>query len=81
MSIYYPDALEEKSVPRTVTYGDEDVMLYALGLGMGRDPMDERELQFVSRRISRLCPRSPPCWRTVGERPLGDARQQVLAFG
>lgn len=28
-------------------YTDRDVMLYALGLGFGRDPMDETELRFV----------------------------------
>jgi acyl dehydratase len=28
-------------------YGEKDVMLYALGVGMGRDPLDEKELPFV----------------------------------
>jgi acyl dehydratase len=29
------------------SYGDRESMLYALGVGMGRDPLDERELPFV----------------------------------
>jgi acyl dehydratase len=29
-------------------YADRDVMLYAYGIGMGADPMDERELAFVN---------------------------------
>jgi acyl dehydratase len=47
MPIYYPDILDQKSAPRTFSYGDKDVMLYALGIGLGADPMDEKELAFV----------------------------------
>ncbi|MBV9993592.1 MAG: MaoC family dehydratase N-terminal domain-containing protein [Caulobacteraceae bacterium] len=47
MPIYYPDILEQKTEPRTFSYGDKDVMLYALGIGMGADPLDEKELPFV----------------------------------
>jgi acyl dehydratase len=45
--IYYPDILDQRSEPRVFSYGDKDLMLYALGVGMGADPMDERELAFV----------------------------------
>jgi len=34
--------------PVTATWSDREVMLYALGIGMGEDPMDERELAFVN---------------------------------
>ena len=37
MPIYYPDILDQRTPARTFTYGDKDVMLYALGVGMGRD--------------------------------------------
>jgi hypothetical protein len=47
MPIYYPDILEQGTKPRTFSYGDKDVMLYALGIGLGADPMDETELAFV----------------------------------
>lgn len=32
------------------SFTDRDVMLYALGLGFGRDPMDEAELPFVTEK-------------------------------
>ena len=56
MPIYYPDILEQKTEPRTFSYGDKDVMLYALGIGMGRDPMDERELPFVYEKDLKVVP-------------------------
>jgi acyl dehydratase len=56
MPIYYPDILEQKTEPRTFSYGDKDVMLYALGIGMGRDPMDERELPFVYEKALKVVP-------------------------
>ncbi len=31
-------------------YRDQEAMLYALGVGMGRDPLDEKELDFVFER-------------------------------
>ena len=29
------------------TYGDREVMLYAISLGLGRDPLNATELKFV----------------------------------
>jgi len=34
-AIYYPDILDERTAARTFSYGDKDVMLYALGIGLG----------------------------------------------
>ena len=31
-------------------YSDRETMLYALGVGMGREPLDEEELDFVYER-------------------------------
>src|SRR5258708_31322114 len=56
MPIYYPDILQQRSAPRTFTYGDKDVMLYALGIGLGADPLDERELPFVYEKGLRVVP-------------------------
>jgi acyl dehydratase len=56
MPIYYPDILDQRTGARTFTYGDKDVMLYALGIGLGADPMDEQELAFVYERGLKIVP-------------------------
>src|SRR5476649_416329 len=56
MPIYYPDILDQRSAPRTFSYGDKDVMLYALGIGLGADPLDEKELAFVYERGLKVVP-------------------------
>ncbi len=56
MAIYYPDILDQKSPPRTFSYSDKDVMLYALGIGLGADPMNEAELAFVYERGLKVVP-------------------------
>ena len=38
------------------TYAPKDVMLYALGLGMGHDPLNRDELRFVYERDLRVMP-------------------------
>jgi acyl dehydratase len=40
--------LTSLQLPRQhLDYGDRETILYALGVGLGRDPLDERELPFV----------------------------------
>ncbi|HEY1415453.1 MAG TPA: MaoC/PaaZ C-terminal domain-containing protein [Caulobacteraceae bacterium] len=56
MPIYYPDILEQKSAPRTFSYSDKDVMLYALGIGLSADPLDTRELAFTYERGLKVVP-------------------------
>src|SRR5580658_3933903 len=56
MAIYYPDILQQRTAARTFTYGDKDVMLYALGIGLGADPMNEQELPFVYERGLKVVP-------------------------
>ncbi|HEX7887576.1 MAG TPA: MaoC/PaaZ C-terminal domain-containing protein [Phenylobacterium sp.] len=56
MPIYYPDILEQGTRPRTFEYGDKDVMLYALGIGLGTDPMNETELAFVYEKGLQVVP-------------------------
>ena len=48
MAINYDQLMSLKKRDERFAYGDREVMLYALGIGMGADPMDERELQFVN---------------------------------
>ena len=56
MAIFYPDILEQKTAAREFTYRDKDVMLYALGVGMGQDPMNEDELAYVYERNLKVIP-------------------------
>jgi len=48
MPINYEQLMAMKNLGQSYSYGDRDVMLYALGLGMGADPTDEKELAFVN---------------------------------
>jgi acyl dehydratase len=56
MPIFYPDILQQRTAARTFTYGDKDVMLYALGIGLGADPMNETELPFVFEKGLKVVP-------------------------
>jgi len=38
------------------TYGAKDCILYALGVGLGQDPMDERQLAFVYEKNLQVLP-------------------------
>src|SRR5262249_1229467 len=47
MALNYDEIMQLKSSGDTARYTERDTMLYALGVGFGRDPMDEAELPFV----------------------------------
>ncbi len=49
-------ALARPPEPKPFSYSDKDVMLYALGIGLGADPMDETELPFVYERGLKVVP-------------------------
>ncbi|MGP9811196.1 MaoC/PaaZ C-terminal domain-containing protein [Rhodopseudomonas sp. NSM] len=48
MSARYDELMALKTTGQNYAYTDRDVMLYAYGIGLGADPMDERELAFVN---------------------------------
>lgn len=50
MSIDYDHVMGLTCENVPVSYGDQDVLLYALGVGMGRDPLDDSELDYVFER-------------------------------
>ena len=56
MAIFYPDILQERALPRTFSYSDREVMLYALGIGLGDDPLNEDELPFIYEQDLRVVP-------------------------
>src|ERR1700748_1184783 len=47
MPIDYDDMMQSGATGLSAAYDEKDVMLYALGVGMERDPLDEKELPFV----------------------------------
>lgn len=72
MAIFYPDILDEGTAPARFTYGDKDVMLYALGIGMGSDPLDERELGFVTEKALKVVPTAVTVLASASGRPRGE---------
>jgi acyl dehydratase len=76
MPIFYPDILDQRTAPRTFSYGDKDVMLYALGIGFGADPMDEKELAFVYEKNLKVAPTAATVLAAAGGggRAAGDAQ-------
>jgi acyl dehydratase len=75
MPIYYPDILDQKTEPRTFTYGDKDVILYALGIGMGRDPLGAEELAFVYEKDLKVAPTAATVLASAMGRPARGAGQ------
>ena len=73
MPIFYPDILDQKTAARTFTYGDKDVMLYALGVGLGRDPMNEDELPFVYEKGLKVVPTAATVLASAAGRPARGA--------
>jgi acyl dehydratase len=71
--IFYPDILDQKTAARTFTYGDKEVMLYALGVGLGRDPMNEDELPFVYEKGLKVVPTAATVLASAGGRPARGA--------
>ena len=47
MPIAYPEILSLTSEPQAFAWTEKETMLYALGIGLGNDPMNEQELPFV----------------------------------
>jgi len=48
MPIKYEELMAMKNLGQKYSYGDREVMLYAYGIGLGADPMAEKELAFVN---------------------------------
>jgi len=55
-----PDKLVALAFPDTEqSYSEKDVMLYALGVGLGHDPLDRRVLAFVYEKNLKVLPTFP----------------------
>lgn len=56
MAIDYDHIMSLKSEGQEFSYGDRETMLYALGVGMGRDPLNREELGFVYEKELKTVP-------------------------
>jgi acyl dehydratase len=72
MPVTYDGLMSLRSDGDVFSYGDRETMLYALGVGMGRDPMNEDELPFVYENGLKTVPTLATviAW---GQRTLGKA--------
>src|SRR5882724_3865441 len=52
MPIKYDELMALKNLGQKYAYTDREVMLYAYGIGLGADPMDEKELAFVNEAVA-----------------------------
>ncbi len=71
MPVTYDGLMSLKSIGDEFTYTDRDTMLYALGVGMSRDPMNEDELRYTYENDLKTVPTlaSVIAWgqRTIGQ--------------
>src|ERR1700719_4715824 len=56
MALNYERVMAYRSGDVAVSYGARDCILYALGIGLGMDPIDPGQLQFVYERNLRAFP-------------------------
>jgi acyl dehydratase len=56
MAIDYESVLALEADEQTFTYGDRETMLYALGIGMGANPMNKDELPFIFEKNLKAVP-------------------------
>ena len=56
MAINYDQLMASKAVGQEFHYGDRETMLYALGVGFGRDALDQNELGFVYEKNLKTVP-------------------------
>src|SRR5208337_1146239 len=56
MAIVYDKLMALEIAPAQQTYEAKDCMLYALGVGLGHDPMNEDELAFVYEKNLKVLP-------------------------
>lgn len=59
MPLHYDNLRNHVFPERTQTYTEKDVMLYALGLGFGFDPLDKQQLRFVYEKDLQVLPTMP----------------------
>ncbi len=72
MNENWQEAVGAASEPVTSTYTDKDTMLYALGVGMGRDPLDADELHYTYEKDLRTVPTLATVIQRGGASKMGE---------
>jgi acyl dehydratase len=75
MPIDYDDMMQSGATGLAAAYDEKDVMLYALGVGFGRDPLDANELPFVYENAGL---KVPPTFASVISRGEAPAERQRM---
>ena len=70
MALNYEQLMGLKREGERFRYTDRETMLYALGIGMGRDPLDEDELAYVFERPERQLKTVPSMATILARVPL-----------
>ena len=63
-----------KNLGQKYAYTDREVMLYAYGIGMGADPMKEKELAFVNEAVPHDARKGGATFASVAAWGAGRAR-------
>ena len=63
MPINYDELMQLKSEGQAFQYAERETILYALGIGFMRDPLNENELPFVYENGLRAVPTMATSWR------------------
>jgi acyl dehydratase len=75
MPIDYDDMMQSGATGLAASYDEKDVMLYALGVGFGRDPLDANELPFVYENAGL---KVPPTFASVISRGEAPSERQRM---
>jgi acyl dehydratase len=89
MPINYEQMMQSKMEGLEASYGDREVMLYALGVGFQRDPMDEAELPFTYEKDLVVVPTfatviptgRPRAGAPVGTNPMAGINYLMVVHG
>jgi acyl dehydratase len=81
MAIDYPGVLDLRDEGRRFEWQERDVMLYALGVGLGSDPLNADELRYVYEQDLRVLPTfaTVAAWGAgIGPERIGLDRRRTL---
>lgn len=73
------EALAQKSEALPGKYADRDSLLYAVAIGMGKDPLDEAELQYVCETVGDRVVPTAATVLTRTQRPAGGQRASLTS--